>query len=384
MNRRTPRHTPRLPSWLPVDAYILALLGTVALAALLPASGTAATVAEGASTGAVALLFFLYGARLSTREALDGLRHWRLHLTVLGSTFLLFPLLGLAARGLVPTVLSPQLYSGLLFLCLVPSTIQSSITFTSIARGNVPAAICAGSFSSLAGIVLTPLLAALLLGGSTVLGGGTGGLSADALLKIVLQLLAPFLAGQLLRRWVGGFLVRHKKALGHVDRSSILLVVYTAFSQGMVAGVWHLVTPARLGLLLAVEAVLLAVMLALTWYGAKRLGFDRADRVAIQFAGSKKSLAAGLPMASVLFGAHASLAVLPLMLFHQMQLMVCAVIAKRRSHDPAVPVPAASTPLRAPIGRITPPTRTTMIIRAATVLPCPHSIPAAPRSSSST
>ncbi|MGW8364579.1 bile acid:sodium symporter family protein [Streptomyces wedmorensis] len=327
MTRDTPRRALRPPSRLPVDAYVLALLGTVVLAALLPASGAAANVAEGASTGAVALLFFLYGARLSTREALDGLKHWRLHLTVLGCTFLLFPLLGLAARGLVPTLLTPQLYGGLLFLCLVPSTIQSSIAFTSIARGNVPAAICAGSFSSLAGIVLTPLLAALLLGGSA------GGLSADGLLKIVFQLLVPFLAGQFLRRWVGGFLVRHKKVLGYVDRGSILLVVYTAFSQGMVAGVWHLVTPARLGLLLAVEAVLLAVMLALTWYGAGRLGFDRADRIAIQFAGSKKSLAAGLPMASVLFGPQAALAVLPLMLFHQMQLMVCAVIAKRRSRD---------------------------------------------------
>ncbi|KOX25753.1 MULTISPECIES: bile acid:sodium symporter family protein [unclassified Streptomyces] len=327
----TPRTTGRLLrplSRLPVDGYVLALLGTVVLAALLPASGTAATVVEGASTGAVALLFFLYGARLSTREALDGLRHWRLHLTVLGCTFLLFPLLGLAARGLVPAVLTPQLYGGLLFLCLVPSTIQSSIAFTSIARGNVPAAICAGSFSSLAGIVLTPLLAALLLGGS-----GGGGPSADGILRIVLQLLVPFLAGQFLRRWVGGFLVRRKKVLGHVDRGSILLVVYTAFSQGVVAGIWHLVTPARLGLLLAVEAVLLAVMLAVTWYGAGRLGFDRADRIAIQFAGSKKSLAAGLPMASVLFGPQASLAVLPLMLFHQMQLMVCAVVAKRRAHD---------------------------------------------------
>ncbi|MFD3724250.1 bile acid:sodium symporter family protein [Streptomyces sp. NPDC058671] len=341
---RTPRRTLRPPSWLPVDGYVLALLGTVALAALLPASGTAADAVEGASTGAVALLFFLYGARLSTREALDGLRHWRLHLTVLGSTFLLFPLLGLAARGLVPTVLTPQLYSGLLFLCLVPSTIQSSIAFTSIARGNVPAAICAGSFSSLAGIVLTPLLAALLLGDSA------GGLSADGLLRIVLQLLVPFLAGQLLRRWVGGFLGRHRKVLGHVDRGSILLVVYTAFSQGMVAGIWHLVTPARFGLLLAVEAVLLAVMLALTWYGAGRLGFDRADRVAIQFAGSKKSLAAGLPMASVLFGSQAALAVLPLMLFHQMQLMVCAVIARHRSRDaadparPPEPTPASPVP----------------------------------------
>ncbi|WP_405663098.1 bile acid:sodium symporter family protein [Streptomyces sp. RK9] len=318
---------PSWPSWMPIDPYIAALLGTVGLAALLPARGTAADVASGASTAAVAFLFFLYGARLSTREAMDGLRHWRLHLTVLLCTFAVFPLLGLAAKGLVPYVLTPALYSGLLFLTLVPSTIQSSIAFTSMARGNVPAAICAGSFSSLAGIVLTPLLAAWLLGHSA------GGFSADSLLKIVLQLLVPFLAGQFLRRWVGGFLTRNKKVLSFVDRGSILLVVYTAFSQGMVEGVWNQVTPARLGALLGVEAVLLAVMLSLTWYGAKKLGFGRADRIAIQFAGSKKSLAAGLPMASVLFGAEASLAVLPLMLFHQMQLMVCAVIAKRRSHD---------------------------------------------------
>ncbi|MER6235642.1 bile acid:sodium symporter family protein [Streptomyces clavifer] len=328
MNRRTSRLIPKLPSRLPVDPYILALIGTVVLAALLPASGAAADVAGGASTGAVALLFFLYGARLSTRDALDGLKHWRLHLTVLACTFIAFPVLGLASRGLVPYVLTPQLQEGLLFLCLVPSTIQSSIAFTSMARGNVPAAICAGSFSSLAGILLTPLLAALLLG------GGAAGFSADSLVKIVLQLLVPFLAGQLLRRWIGGFITRHRKVLGLVDRGSILLVVYTAFSAGMVAGIWHQVTPLRLGALLAAEAVLLALMLALSWYGAKRLGFGREDRIAIQFAGSKKSLAAGLPMASVLFGAHASLAVLPLMLFHQMQLMVCAVIAKRRSRDP--------------------------------------------------
>ncbi|MEU2546154.1 bile acid:sodium symporter family protein [Streptomyces roseolus] len=335
------RRRPFPPPWLPVDGYLLALLGTVGLAVLLPASGAGAIVAESAATAVVAVLFFLYGARLSTREALDGLRHWRLHLAVLGCTFLVFPLLGLAARALVPTVLTPGLYTGFLFLCLVPSTIQSSIAFTSIARGNVPAAICAGSFSSLAGIVLTPLLAAALLGGST------GGLSADSVLRIALQLLAPFLLGQLLRPRLGGFLLRHKRVLGHVDRGSILLVVYTAFSQGMVAGIWHLVTPGRLALLLAAEAVLLAVMLTLTWYGAGRLGFDRADRIAIQFAGSKKSLAAGLPMASVLFGPHASLAVLPLMLYHQLQLMTCAPLAKHRARTPeptAVRAPSERAP----------------------------------------
>jgi sodium/bile acid cotransporter 7 len=342
---------------MPIDPYILLLLGTVGLAALFPARGTGADVASGASTAAIAFLFFLYGARLSTREAMEGFKHWRLHVTVLACTFVVFPLLGLAARGLEPVFLTHNLYTGLLFLTLVPSTIQSSIAFTSIARGNVPAAICAGSFSSLAGIVITPLLAAALLGNSG------GGFSADSLVKIVLQLLVPFLAGQVLRRCgvkrgraqrvrqggggrrEGRFIARHKKVLGYVDRGSILLVVYAAFSEGMVQGIWHQVSPVRLAGLLVVEAVLLAVMLALTWYGAKALRFGREDRIAIQFAGSKKSLASGLPMASVLFGAHASLAVLPLMLFHQMQLMVCAVIAKRRARDPepvTTPVPPAA------------------------------------------
>jgi sodium/bile acid cotransporter 7 len=316
---------------MPVDPYIVLLLATVGVAALLPARGAAADGVSWLATAAVAFLFFLYGARLSTRETLDGLRHWRLHLTILGCTFVLFPLFGLAGQALVPVLLDDSLYQGLLFLTLVPSTIQSSIAFTSIARGNVPAAICAGSFSSLAGIVLTPLLAALLLGATF---GDGGGFSADGVLRIVLQLLVPFLAGQLLRRWVGRFVRRHGKLLSLVDRGAILLVVYSAFSEGMVRGVWGRVSVVRLVELVAVEAVLLAVVLAVTWYGAKALRFDRGDRVAIQFAGSTKSLAAGLPMASVLFGADASLAVLPLMLFHQMQLMVAAVVARRRERDP--------------------------------------------------
>lgn len=317
-----------------VDPYIMLLLGTVVLAVLLPASGGALTGFGWATKIAVGLIFFLYGARLSTREAVDGLRHWRLHLAVVLCTFAVFPLLGLASYGLVPYVLTPQLQDGLLFLCLVPSTIQSSIAFTSIARGNVPAAICAGTYSSLLGIVATPLLAAALI-------GGHASLSADGVAGIACQLLAPFLLGQLVRRWTVGFLTRHKQILGYVDRGSVLLVVYTAFSQGMGEGIWSKVTPGRLLALLAVEAVLLAVMLTLSSYGTRRLGFGRADRIAITFAGSKKSLAAGLPMASVLFGAQASLAVLPLMLFHQMQLMVCAYLARRWSRTADVPDPAA-------------------------------------------
>jgi sodium/bile acid cotransporter 7 len=310
-----------------IDPYIVLLLGTVGLAALLPASGPAADGVDGAATGVIGLLFFLYGARLSTREALDGLRHWRLHLTILTATFAVFPLLGLAARGLVPWLVTGELYDGLLFLCLVPSTVQSSIAFTSIARGNVAAAIAAGSFSSLLGVLLTPLMAAAFIGAS-------GGFSADTLLAVALQLLAPFLLGQLLRRWIGGFVTRHRGVLSLVDRGAILIVVYAAFSEGMNQDIWSEVSWRRLVALAGVLAVLLTTMLLLTGYGSRKLRFPRGDRIAIVFAGSKKSLAAGLPMASVIFGEDAALAVLPLMMFHQLQLIVCAYLARRWARDP--------------------------------------------------
>ena len=304
------------------DLYLVLLLATVGLAALLPAAGRAADVVDGVSTGFIGLLFFLYGARLSTAEAMAGLRHWRLHLTILCCTFAVFPLFGLAARGLVPWLLPHELYQGLLFLCLVPSTVQSSIAFTSMAKGNVAAAIAAGSFSSLVGVFLTPLFSAALIGAS-------GGFSADSLVAIALQLLAPFLLGQLLRRWIGGFVKRHRRVLSLVDRGSILVVVYAAFSEGMNAGIWDRVAWPRLLALFAVEGLLLSCMLLLTGWGARRLGFGRDDRVAIVFAGSKKSLASGLPMAGVIFGAQAAMAVLPLMIYHQTQLIVGAFLARR-------------------------------------------------------
>jgi len=318
-----------------VDPYVAALLGTVALAALLPASGQAAGVVEGAADLAIGLLFFLYGARLSTREAVHGLRQWKLHLVVGSSTFVLFPLLGLAAGGLVPFLLTNRLHTGVLFLCVVPSTVQSSIALTSTARGNVPAAICAGTYSSLAGMVLTPLLAAWLI-------GSTAGFSADGLVRIATQLLLPFVAGQCLRRWIGGFTARHRRALGLLDRGSILLVVYTAFSRGMTEGIWQQITPVRLLGLLSVAGTLLAVALVTTSCAARRLGFSREDRVAIVFCGSNKSLATGLPMAAALFGDSAGPVILPLMLFHQLQLMVCALIAARWARRPTGSTPLTS------------------------------------------
>ena len=321
------------------DTFILSLLATVALASFLPATGEAAAIVGWASNIAIGLLFFMHGARLSREAMLDGLKQPKLHATVLASTFLLFPMAGVALQTLFPHLLAPELWTGVVFVCTLSSTVQSSIAFTSIARGNVPAAVCAATASNLLGILLTPVLVSLLLHKT----GSSGGL--DSALNIVVQLLLPFVAGQLLRPWIGGWAKRHNKILGLVDRGSILLAVYSAFGAAVVEGIWHLFPLPQLGVLILVNAILLGLVLAITTFGSRLLGFARADEIVIVFCGSKKSLAAGIPMATVLFGASTvGVVLLPIMIFHQMQLMVCAVLARRyaAAQPAAKAVPAAA------------------------------------------
>lgn len=313
------------------DNFTLALVATVTLASLLPASGTVGVFFEKATVGVVALLFFMHGAKLSREAVLAGLGHWRLHLLVVASTFVLFPVLGLALRPVLQPLVTPELYLGVLFLCVLPATVQSAIAFTAVARGNMAAAICSASASTLLGIVITPLLVELVL-------PATGAAQQDVLGsigRIMLQLMLPFVAGHLLRPWIGGFIARHAAALKFVDQGSVLLVVYTAFSAAVVAGLWRqLPLPALAGLLVVCAVILGAALTATTWL-ARRLGFSKEDEITIVFCGSKKSLVSGVPMAKVLFASQAAGAiVLPLMVFHQMQLMVCAVLAQRYARRP--------------------------------------------------
>jgi sodium/bile acid cotransporter 7 len=230
---------------------------------------------------------------------------------------------------LVPSVLTSDLYHGVLFLCLVPSTVQSSIAFTSIARGHVSAAIVSASLSNILGIVLTPLLVVLLLNTS-----GAIRVDGSSIRDIVAQLLLPFGAGQLARPWIAGLITRYAALLKVVDRGSILLVVYTAFSMGVVQGIWVSVDVWRLILVSLVAAVLLALVLAVTTVIGRVARLDRGDAIVLLFCGSKKSLASGLPMALVFFpAATVGLTMLPLMIFHQIQLVVCAVIASRLARE---------------------------------------------------
>ena len=312
-------------SKIPIDGFVLSIIAVAVLASILPAKGSGTDVLAWVIKIAIAALFLLYGARLSPREALEGLKHWRLHGVVLAATFVVFPLIGLAAQILVPSVLTDDLYTGVLYMCLVPSTVQSSIVFTSMAKGNVAGAMVSASVSNLLGVFVTPLLVILLL-------DTTGNSSVDlrSVVDIVVQLLLPFIIGQLLRPWISGWLTKHAGPTRLVDRGSILLVVYSAFSAGMNEGIWHTLSLWRIAAVVGVCCVILAMILAVTALAGRALGFSRADRVVIVFCGSKKSLASGLPMAAVLFAGHpVGLIVLPLMIFHQVQLIVCAALAQR-------------------------------------------------------
>jgi sodium/bile acid cotransporter 7 len=218
--------------------------------------------------------------------------------------------------------------AGIIFLGCLPSTIQSSIAFVAVARGNVAAAIASASASNLLGVFLTPVLVGVLLhaqGEASFL---------DSVQAIVLQLLAPFVAGQILRRWIGAWVAAKSKWLTKIDRGSILLVVYTAFGAAVTEGVWDKLGAADLARLFVICSALLATVLAITWLVGRAVGFDKADRITVLFCGSKKSLASGVPMASVLFPASsAGIAILPLMLFHQIQLMACSAIASRYAKE---------------------------------------------------
>ena len=306
------------------DTFTLLLLGIVLLASLLPISGEPAEWFGVATNLAIALLFFLHGARLSTDVVIAGVLHWRLQLFILVATFGLFPLLGLGLGVFSPWLIDQPVYMGLLFLCVLPSTVQSSIAFTSIAGGNVPAAICAASTSNILGIFLTPALMALFF--ST---GGQAGISFDMIWKIMLQLFLPFVLGQALQPFIGNWVRARKKLLMPFDRGSILMVVYLAFSEAVTEGIWHRLALQDLALIVLVDCLLLAAVLVITSIGGRLLGFSREDCITAVFCGSKKSLASGVPMASVIFaGQPIGVIVLPLMLFHQIQLMVCAWLAR--------------------------------------------------------
>ncbi|MCP3103922.1 bile acid:sodium symporter [Myxococcus sp. K15C18031901] len=331
----------RLIQRLARDWFLLGMLCAVGLALLFPDFGRegGAMHADVVTNVGIFLVFFLHGLGMPPGNLKAGALQWRLHLLVQSFTFIVFPLLWVVLDQLFGALLPADLSLGFLFLCAVPSTISSSVAMTGVARGNVAGAIFNASLSSLLGIVFTPLILGLLAsttGQSLSLG--------PAILKLSVLLLLPIALGQLLRPLLGSAFARYRKYTNGVDRLFILVLVYASFCDSVASGTFRAHGAGIVATTLAGAALILALVLGLSTLSARRLGFSKEDEIAAVFCGSKKTLASGVPMARLLFGAHPALGlvVLPLMFYHQLQLLVCSVLAERyaaRMSSPGVGAP---------------------------------------------
>ncbi|KLN96676.1 bile acid:sodium symporter family protein [Moellerella wisconsensis] len=317
---------------LKIDPFLITMLLVIGIASIFPCEGEVKVGFKYLTVAAIALLFFMHGAKLSREAIMAGIRHWRLHLLVFSSTFIVFPILGLGMHFMVPEWMSPTVYMGFLYLCALPATVQSAIAFTSVAGGNVAAAVCSASASSILGVFLSPILVGMLMDAD----GSQAVDTFNAIGSILLQLMLPFVVGHLARPLIEKWINRHRKLINITDRSSILLVVYVAFSEAVVEGIWQKIDAYSLLMICVVSCLLLLVIIVMNIAAARLLKFSKPDEITIVFCGSKKSLANGVPMANVLFPASVvGVILLPLMIFHQIQLMVCAVLAQRYANQGA-------------------------------------------------
>lgn len=305
------------------DGFVLTLISILIIGILVPVPASWTNFLTQLGTWAVTILFLVYGMRLRTSEVWAGLTNYRLQGSVFICTFLLFPIAGLALSTAATPLLGATFALGLLYLSLLPSTVQSSVSFTSIAGGNVAGAVCAATISNISGMLLTPALVWLFIGASS-------GIDASSVVDVLLKLLLPFCVGQILQPWVGDWVRGRKFLTRAVDRGTILIVVAASITGATARGLWASVSIREVFWLLVFSLLLLAATFLFTWFLGARLGLNWGDRITLLMCGSKKSLATGLPMAAIIFPPAIVAAVtIPVIIFHQLQLMVAAVISRR-------------------------------------------------------
>lgn len=314
--------------------FLLGMISAVVLGSLFPSFGARGGALHSEITVdlGIALVFFLHGVNLPLASLRRGILAWRVHLLVQALTYAVFPLLWLVFYAMFNTWIPRDLMLGFCYLATLPSTISSSVAMTALARGDIPIAIFNATLSGLLGIVLTPLLISFLGDFSLQAGGSAHGMSlGETMLNIAEMLLLPIVVGQLVRPFIGHWFTHIKAYTNNLDKLVILFIVYAAFCNSAQSGLWQHNGIALIAITGAGDAIFLAIILWLSTFIARRLQFTREQEIAIVFCGSKKTLASGAPMASLIFGQHPALGmiVLPIMLYHQLQLFVCSWLAQR-------------------------------------------------------
>lgn len=314
----------------PIEPFTVAVVSAVLVACVMPVRGTIAEAFGTASKVAIALLFFSQGARLPREAIVSSVRDVRLHAMVLGTSFVVFPLLALLVAPLLARTTTPELAHGITFLSVLPGTIQSAVVLTSVARGNVAASVSSAALTSVLGAFVTPLWLTVF-GLTAPSREATLGMA----LSIVLELVVPLTLGHLARPWLGGAADRHRGSLRLFDQGTLVALVYLAFSHAVVEGVWARASFFELGVIVVADVVLLAIVLAWTTWLSRAVGLTVEDEIAVVFSGSKKSLASGVPIANVVFSPSvAGVVLIPVLLFHQLQLFACTVLAERYARRP--------------------------------------------------
>jgi sodium/bile acid cotransporter 7 len=314
-----------------LNAFFLCLVLMVVLAWLFPGLGAddSALHLGTITTYGVSFIFFFYGVSLDPVKLKTGLRNWRLHLVIQLTTFVLFPIVAWVILYFFGTASNP-LWLGFYYLAVLPSTVSSSVVMVSIAGGNVPAAIFNASISSIIGIFVTPLWMSLY-------SQGEGDIALiDVIIKLCLQVLLPVIVGLLLHNKLGSWAEKNKGWLRKLDQLTILLIVFTAFSESFLEKMFDGFTALEIGLLSVAMVSFFLIMALLMHLLSSALRFPREDRITVIFCGSKKSIVQGAVMGKVLFGQGVSLGIvlLPLMLYHALQLMAGSILAQAMNNSP--------------------------------------------------
>lgn len=314
-----------------LDKFVLAIAAVVVMAYYFPqlSADHAFISLDTISTYGIALIFFFYGLKLSPEKVRSGLKNWKLHIVIQTATFLIFPLVVLIFYPMVQNEQQRIIWLSVFFLAVLPSTVSASVVMVSMAKGNIPAAIFNASISGIIGIFLTPLWMGLFLQQQQ-----NEFDFSDIYFKLFVQILVPVICGLLLQGKLGQFATRYSKELSMFDKSIILLIVYKSFAESFETGVFDNIKGMDLALIFVVVLVLFFLIYGIIYLVSSFLSFSHEDRITALFCGSKKSLVHGTVFSKVLFGnlAYAGLMLLPLMLFHAIQLLVVSIIAGRFAH----------------------------------------------------
>lgn len=310
--------------------FLVGMLGAIVVAMLVPTLGQSQGVLrlETVTHIGIAVIFFLHGIGLSPDKIRAGLSNWRLHLVIQLTTFVVYPLIWVMTHQGFYALFPTSLAIGFCYLLVLPSTISSSVAMTAIGQGNVPGAIFNASLSSVLGVILTPLLMGLLTTQSHISGAQE---LSNTITSVAQTLLLPMLIGQLCRPVLASTLQRYRAITGKIDKWVIILIVLNAFSNSVADHIWQSFSWGLLISALLICSIILLLICTLLQRGARWLKFNHQDEVAAVFCGTKKTLAAGIPMAQVIFGDTPDLGMilLPIMLYHPIQLFYCALIANR-------------------------------------------------------